>query len=202
MKRLAALLFGIPAPWVVGTVFLVSGLETAVVLGIFLPSEITLLVAGVLAALGRAPLPAVLAAGIAGPVLGDVAGYFLGRRYGEDLVRRKLGARRWERAHRALSRKAGWSLFLARVLPFVRGVLPTTAGAVNAPRLRFFAWDLPTAAIWGAGSILVGYFAGRDYERVLRLVSRFSLAIGIALAAAILAWLLLRRKRALGTSRG
>ena len=202
MKRLTALLFGIPGPWVVGTVFLISGLETAVVLGIFLPGEVTLVLGGVLAALGRAPLPAVLAAGIAGPVLGDVAGYFVGRRYGEDLVRRRLGARRWNRAHRALSKKAGWSLFLARVLPFVRGVLPTTAGAVKAPRLRFFAWDLPTAAIWGAGSVLAGYLAGRDYERVLRWAGRFSLAIGIALAAAILAWLLLRRKRALGTSRG
>ena len=189
MKKLVGLLFAIPGPWVVGAVFVVSGLETAVVLGIFLPGEITIVVGGVLAAVGRAPLAAVLAASVAGPVAGDVVGYFVGKRYGQELARKKLGPRRWSRAHAALTQHAAWRIALARLLPFVRGVLPTTAGAVRVKPLRFFAVDLPTAAVWGAGSALAGYVVGRDYEVLIRWSERFSYALlALALGAAALWW--------------
>ena len=201
MKRLVQILFAIPGGWVVAAVFVVSGLETAVVLGIFLPAEITIVLGGVLAALGRAPLAAVLAASVAGPVAGDVAGYFVGKRYGEHLARRKLGARRWNRAHAALT-DSGWRIVLARILPFVRGVLPTTAGAVGVPPLRFFAIDLPAAAVWGAGSALAGYFVSRDFRRLLAWSHWVSIGVAVlALAGGAVWWWRRRRGRKAKTRR-
>lgn len=188
MKSFAAMLFAIPAAWVVAVVFAVSGLETAVILGLFLPGEVTIVLGGVLSAMGRVPLPAVIAASVAGPIAGDVIGYHLGKRYGEAFVRRKLGARRWERAHAALTQKAIGKIAVARVLPFVRGFLPTTAGAVGVPPLRFFGVDLPTAAVWGAASAVAGYVVGRDYEVLLRWVKHFSIALGVLALAAIAFW--------------
>jgi len=196
MKKLVQLLFAIPGPWVVVAVFVVSALETAVVLGIFLPGEITIVLGGALAAVGRAPLSAVLAASVAGPIAGDVIGYFVGKRYGQKLARRKLGARKWDRAHAALTHDALWRIALARLLPFVRGVLPTTAGALRVRPLRFFAVDLPTAAVWGAGSALAGYVVGRDYETLLRWSERFSYALlALAVAAAVFWWWRRRKKQ-------
>jgi len=196
MKKLVQLLFAIPGPWVVAAVFVISGLETAVVLGIFLPGEITIVLGGALAAVGRAPLSAVLAASVAGPIAGDVIGYFVGKRYGQKLARRKLGARKWGHANAALTHDALWRIALARLLPFVRGVLPTTAGALRVRPLRFFAVDLPTAAVWGAGSALAGYVVGRDYETLLRWSERFSYALlALAVAAAVFWWWRRRKKQ-------
>ncbi|MEP6768768.1 MAG: VTT domain-containing protein [Acidobacteriota bacterium] len=191
MKSFVEFLFSIPAGWVVAAVFLMSALETAVVIGIFLPGEITIALGGVAAAHGRVPLAAVLAAAVAGPISGDIAGYILGRRYGESIVRRKLGKRRWQRAHAALSHGSGWKIVLERILPLV---LATTACAVEARPSRFFLWDVPTAAVWGAGSALAGYLAGRDYEEILHWGERFSVAAG-ALAAIAIGWFVWRALR-------
>jgi hypothetical protein len=130
---------------------------------------------------------------------GDTVGYALGRRYGEEVVRRKLH-KRWTRAHGWLSKRGGAAIFLGRFLPFLRSVLPTAAGAMGLRSRRFLSWDLPAAAVWGAGSVLLGYFAARDFERLLRIADRFGIALGaIALAAA--AWILWRKNRARRPSR-
>jgi undecaprenyl-diphosphatase len=187
MKRLMAMFLTIPTAWAIAAVFLVPALETAVVLGMMLPGELTLVLGGALAARGRAPLWAILAAGVAGPLTGDVIGYFLGRRYGERIVRRKL-KRKWDRAHRWLSKKGHGAVFLGRFLPFLRSVLPTTAGAIAIPPRRFFPRDLLAATIWAVASVLLGYFAARDFERVLAFVNRFSLILlAVALVVAALA---------------
>ena len=195
VRRLIEAFFSIPPLWVIGAVFLVPALETALLVGFVLPGESVLVLGGVLAARGRVGLWPVLAPSILGPMVGDVAGYWLGRRYGQEIVRSRLG-RRWDRAHRWLSRKGGWSIFTARFLPFARTVLPSTAGAMRTRRLQFFAWDLPAVAVWAAGSCLLGYFAARNIERLLKQVSNAGLVLlGLAAVAAVVFFLVRSRQR-------
>src|ERR1700720_1848802 len=124
MERFVAWFLGISGAWAVAAVFLVPALETALVVGLMFPGEVIVILGGVLAAQGRASLWAILIAGVVGPIAGDTAGYLLGRRYGEEVVRRKL-KKRWSRAHRWLTKKGGGAIFLGRFLPFLRSVLPT-----------------------------------------------------------------------------
>ena len=194
IRRLVEALFSIPASWLVAAVFLVPSLETALLVGFVLPGESVVLLGGVLAARGHVGLPIVLAAAVLGPLAGDVIGYMLGRRYGEEIVRRRLG-RRWDRAHRWLSRKGGWPIFVGRFVPFVRTVLPSTAGAIRAPRSVFLAWDLSAAIVWGIGTVLLGYFAARNYERLLSGMSTAGLVLLIAAVLAAAAFLLVRARR-------
>jgi membrane-associated protein len=194
MKRLAAVFLTIPPVWAVAFVFLVPALETALVLGVVVPGELTIVLGGALAARGRAPLPAVLAAAVAGANAGDIVGYFLGRRYGEHIIRRKL-KKKWGRAHRWLSSKGQSAAFLGRFLPFLRSVLPTTAGAMAIAPRRFLPWDLAAASIWAAASVFLGYFAARDFERLLRALDRISVIAAIAVAAVIVGMIWLRKRR-------
>jgi membrane protein DedA with SNARE-associated domain len=199
MNRFVEWFLSISSVWAVAAVFLVPALETAIVLGLMFPGEVTVILGGVLAAQGDVPLLAILFAGVLGPMTGDTIGYALGRRYGEEVVRRKLH-KRWTRAHGWLSKRGGAAIFLGRFLPFLRSVLPTAAGAMGLRSRRFLSWDLPAAAAWGVASVLLGYFAARDFERLLRIADRFGIALGaIALAAA--AWILWRRFRARRPSR-
>jgi len=182
----------IPASWALAAVFLLPALETGLVLGVIIPGETVVILGGVLASTGRVPLWAVAAASVAGAIAGDCAGYFLGRRYGEDAMRSRLG-KKWNRAHAWLSRNGALPIFAARFIPFVRTVLPVTAGAIETPRRRFFVPDVAAGILWGIGSTLIGYFAGRDWRRALVLANRVSLYFGIALAAAVAVWLWRRR---------
>ena len=202
MNRFAAAFLAIPAPWVVAVVFLLPALETALVLGVFLPGEVTVVLGGVIAGRGGVPLFAVIAAGIGGAITGDVTGYALGRRFGEDFVRKRLGSR-WGPAHRWLSKeRGGFTIFVGRFLPFLRSVLPMTAGAVKVPARVFLPWDVAAAAVWGTGSVLLGYFAARDLERILRSMQRFTIAIALLLAAGFLGWLWWNRRRPRPGNRG
>ena len=195
MNRFVTAFLAIPAPWVAAIVFLMPALETGLVLGALLPGEIVVILGGVIAGRGGVSLAAVIAAGIAGPIAGDVTGYLVGRRYGEAFVRRRLG-RRWDRAHRWLSkRQGGLTIFLGRFVPFLRSVLPMTAGAVKVPARRFLPWDIAAACVWGAGSALLGFYAARDFDRILESMHRFSIAIGIALLVAAAAATFFMRKR-------
>jgi membrane protein DedA with SNARE-associated domain len=73
-------------------VFLVPALEASAFLGFVFPGEIAVLLGGVLAYNGRAPLPAVIVAAVAGAIIGDTIGYFVGRRWGHQIIR-GVGAR-------------------------------------------------------------------------------------------------------------
>jgi membrane-associated protein len=186
VDRFVEYFLAISGPWAVSVVFFAPALETALVLGLVLPGELTVVLGGVLAGRGQVPLAAVLVASVAGAIAGDVTGYLLGRRYGQEIVRRRLKSR-WTRAHGWLSKKGGGAVFLGRFLPFLRSVLPTTAGAMRVPARRFFLWDIPAAVIWGAASTLLGYFAALDVERVFDLARRFSLVLlAVALVAVTL----------------
>lgn len=192
VRRLVEAFFSIPAAWAVAAVFAIPALETALLVGFVLPGETAVLLGGVLASRGHVPLAPILVASVLGPMVGDVVGYALGRRYGEEIVRRRLG-RRWDRAHRWLKREGGWPVFVGRFVPFVRTVLPSIAGAIAAPRVHFLAWDLSAALLWGAGTALLGYWAGRNIEVLLRRVS----AVGLVLLVIFLlaAGLFLYRRR-------
>jgi undecaprenyl-diphosphatase len=193
MDRFVDWFLSISSVWAVAAVFLVPALETAIVLGLMLPGEITVFLGGVLAAQGDVSLLPVLIAAVVGPITGDTIGYWLGRRYGEETVRRKL-SRRWQRAHDWLSKKGTTTIFVGRFLPFLRSVLPSAAGAMGLRPARFLARDLPAAGIWGVASVLLGYFAARDFERTLHFLDGFALVLG-ALSIAFVAFIIWRRTR-------
>jgi undecaprenyl-diphosphatase len=193
VERAVELFWGIPAGWALAVVFLFPALETGLVVGVILPGETAVILGGVLASTGRVPVWAVAAAGVAGAIAGDFAGYLLGRRYGEEAIRKRLGAK-WDRAHAWLSRNGALPIFAARFIPFVRTVLPVTAGAIEVPRRRFFPPDIAAGILWGTGSALIGYFAGRDIRRALAVGNRVSIAIVIVLVGAFGFWLWRRRK--------
>ena len=63
-------------------VFALPALEASAFVGFVFPGEIAVLLGGVLAYQGRISLGAAVAAAILGAVIGDSAGYLIGRRWG------------------------------------------------------------------------------------------------------------------------
>jgi membrane-associated protein len=178
---------------VIGFVFVESG----ILLGFFLPGDSILFAAGLLAARPDSDVSVhVLVVGVtAAAVLGDAVGYLTGRRLGRPWLERRPRMRgHVARAEAFYDRHGALAVVAARWFPWIRTATPVVAGIARMPYRRFLVANVVGALSWGAGLVLLGYFA---YE--VPWLRRA--AIGVA-AASILAAIVvgvvrrMRRRRA------
>lgn len=73
----------------------------------------------------------------AGLIAAGLAGYGLGRLFGEGLARRWLGDRDFEKGRKLFSNGGGWVVALSRALPILPEVVSCMAGLVRMPFNRF-----------------------------------------------------------------
>src|SRR5438445_569711 len=156
-------------------VFLVPALEASAFLGFVFPGEIAVILGGVLAFNGGSALPAVMAAAVAGAIVGDTSGYFVGRRWGRQILR-GVGRRvpflrhrideHLESAQAYLRRRGGTAVFFGRFTAALRVMVPGLAGMAKVPYGQFLFYNAAGGLLWGTGFVLLGYFAGAAWKRV------------------------------------
>ena len=187
------------APWVAAViVFVMPLLEASTLVGLVVPGEIALLAGGVFVHFDKLPLALVLAAGIAGAVIGDSIGYVIGRRYGARIRRsgvgRLIGEARWKKADRHLQKNGVIDVVVARFPPLVRTLVPGAAGMAKVPYSRFVIANVVGGAVWVAASVLVGMLAGTEWQ-ILEKAERWIGLAGFAALLGGLAYLLWKRRR-------
>ena len=143
--------------------------ETGILLGIFLPGDSLLFVAGFAASGGIAgvhlQLGFLLPAAFVGAVVGAQTGHWIGRRAGTPLFDRpdsRLFKRRYvDRTEELVERfGAGKAIVLARLVPGVRTLANPFLGIAGFPARTFAVWNLVGGALWTVGVTLLGYFLG------------------------------------------
>lgn len=189
MHQLLTVLEQLPPSLMYVAAALVVGAETALVVGLLLPGEATLLLVGFLIYLGTLrPVPA-LATVLAAAVIGDALAFRSGRRYGPRIRASRLGdrvgERRWRAAESMLHRSGGRGVFVARWVAFARTLVPRLAGAAGMPYRRFVVWDFFGVLTWGCASVGVGFLAGESYERVSDILGRATGAVFAMLGCVI-----------------
>ena len=176
-------LLDLAGPVAVILVFAFAMAEGGLLIGLFLPGEAPLIIAGVLAYQGRVSLAVMVGAACLGAVLGDSAGYWLGRRYGRRLETTKLGQRigqqRWEKSRTYVRERGGKAVFLGRFVSIFRTLAPPVAGSAHMPYRRFLVWNVPAALIFATGLVMAGYLAGSSWHLVEEYLGQASLVIGI-----------------------
>ncbi|MFI6268911.1 DedA family protein [Micromonospora zamorensis] len=176
---------GLPTLWIYLVAALIVAGETAVIFGLLVPGEATLLLVGFLTYNGTLRLAPALLAMIAAAVLGDGLAFRAGRRYGPRLragLGHRVGPQRWGRADAMLARLGGRGVFAARWVAFARTLVPRLAGSAGMPYRRFALWNLAGVVTWVGGSILLGHLAGESYDTVSRLLGRATGAALVLLA--------------------
>jgi membrane protein DedA with SNARE-associated domain/membrane-associated phospholipid phosphatase len=162
-------------------VFAFAAAEGGLLVGLFLPGEAPLLIAGVLAFQGRVSLVVILVAACLGAVVGDSLGYWLGRRYGRRLETTKLGSKigeaRWDKVRNYLQERGGKAVFLGRFLSIFRTLAPPVAGSAGMPYRRFVTFNAPAAIAFAGGLVLAGYLAGGSWHVVENYVGQASLVL-------------------------
>ena len=183
-------------PWGYVLLFAVVALEASAFVGLVVPGETALLLAGVLVSQDRMRLWLVLVVAVVGAVLGDSAGYEIGRHLGDRLrgtwLGDKIGESRWDRARKALRDHGGRAVLIGRWVGVLRALVPAAAGDSRLPYRTFLTWNVAGAVVWAPAIVVVGYFAGNAYQTVDRFLGWGTLGI---LAAAIVVWFVVRHVR-------
>ncbi len=166
------------------------------------PSETSVITAGVVASAGELNLMLIVAAAAAGAFLGDNTAYFIGRRFGARINERffsgEKARRRTEWAQQQVSERGGELIAIARFIPGGRTVVTLSAGTLGYPWRRFVLFDAAAALGWALYASLLGYFGGHAFEAAPWKGLLLALAIAFAVAGAVevLRWYLKRRRLA------
>ncbi|MGF3055110.1 DedA family protein [Microbacterium sp. YY-01] len=165
-------------------------LETSILIGLIVPGDTIVLVAGigvtnVVEALALAG--AIVIGALAGESFGFWMGHWAGPYIRQSWAGRKIGAENWNRAERYLQRRGGLAIFLSRFLPVLHSVVPMTVGMSRYSYRRFLAWTTPACILWAAAYVSVTWAAADSYRELAR---RFHFA-GYVFVGIILAFLLL-----------
>jgi membrane protein DedA with SNARE-associated domain len=167
-------------------VFLLMIPESA---GILIPSEATLIGAGVAVHHGLLPLWIAVAAAAAGNLCGSLLAYWAGR---AGLLRARIvkQSRVVARCEALFDRHGSGAVFVGRLLPLARTFISFPAGHVRVPLGRFVLLTTVGSALWAAPFVAIGALIGAGAERV-----GGQLALPLAEAGVVALWWLLRPSR-------
>jgi membrane protein DedA with SNARE-associated domain len=186
------------------TLFLAALLEAVPVVGSVIPGSTIILALSALVPGGELDLAPVLAAAIAGALLGDSSAFWIGHRSQREILNA------WPLSNypgvvaqsEAFFHRWGMlAVFFARFVPPIRAFVPVTAGALGMAPLRFYAVNIPAILLWAPAHVLPGVLAVSALEKfdgyggVGGTAKHYwmPLVIGGALIVALAVWTIRRR---------
>jgi membrane-associated protein len=157
-----------------GLLLFVIFAETGLFVGFFLPGDNLVFIAGLLCStkpqLMNVSFPVLMISMIAAAVLGNMFGYWFGKKTGEKLYARKNSF--FFRQSHVITTKAyyekhgGKTLILGRFLPIIRTFAPILAGVINIDFKIFMLYNVIGATAW---IIIIGgiaYYLGQEFPQV------------------------------------
>jgi len=168
------------SPWTYGVIFGLAALDVVFPL---LPSETSVILAGVLASSGDLILLAVIPAAAAGAIVGDNVAYLIGRTVGPRLVRRSFSGERKKRldwATKQVQERGGYLVLVGRFIPGGRTAVTLACGLLDMRWHRFIRFDVAAGLMWASYAALLGYFGGKAFQQSP--LKGFAVAFAVALA--------------------
>lgn len=161
------------------TIFLGIMLENT---GLPLPGETITLVGGFLAGSGEMIYWRVLISAIAGAVIGDSCGYWIGRTGGWPLLLKvgqffRVAESQLENAKTQFQKNAARAVFLGRFIALLRIFAGPIAGIVEMPYPKFLLCNFAGATLWATVMVSLSFFVGRiiALEQLIAWVGQFAI---------------------------
>jgi membrane protein DedA with SNARE-associated domain len=178
--------------------FAIVALES---MGAWVPGETALIAAGVWASRGHLSITAVIAVAAVASILGDNAGYWIGRTGGRKLIYRwerlgRLADRVLPRAEAFFERHGPKTIFLARFVTGIRVTAAWMAGISRMPWWSFLAWNAAGGVAWATGVGLLAFYGGHAAASAFSRYGIVGVGALLALVAVVAVGLHLFRRRA------
>jgi membrane-associated protein len=149
--------------WTYPILFVIIFCETGLVVTPYLPGDSLLFVAGALAGAGYLNVEVLLLSLAIAAILGDSANYWIGHTMEMQVLEkypRFVKKEYLEETREYFKKYGGFTIVIARFVPFIRTFAPFLAG-VGKMRYRWFLmWNMTGGALWISAFTLAGYFFG------------------------------------------
>jgi membrane protein DedA with SNARE-associated domain len=185
--------------WVAqGGYFGIFGLLVLGIVGLPVPDETMLTFVGYLCYKGTLSLFPSMGTAFLGSACGITVSYFLGKTLGHKVLLKygrylHVTPERLQKTHDWFEHTGRWTLTFGYFIPGVRHLTAYVAGSseLELPVFALFAYS--GALVWSGAFILLGYFLGERWEKVLHAVHEH-LLIASVVAGVLLAGYLIYRK--------
>ena len=151
--------------------------ETGMLVGFFLPGDSLLFTVGVVCGAGQLNIALVIALLICAAMLGDTAGYLLGRSAGPHIFNRpdsRIFRRDYLlRTHEFYEKHGGRTMVYAHFIPIIRTFAAFVAGVGRMNLARFLSFDIFGVTGWVVMMTMAGYelggvgFVRRNFEKLI-----------------------------------
>jgi membrane protein DedA with SNARE-associated domain len=151
-------------------------------LGLPIPEEITLLTAGFLVQLGFTRFYPTLMVIFPGVIIGDLALYSIGRKWGEGILTHRhlhqiFSERRLDKARRFFRNHGNKTIFVARFISGFRVAAFLAAGTMGMKARQFILLDFLAALIQVPRLISLGFFFGGNIAWLAEVFTRLDFLI-------------------------
>ena len=176
--------------------FVLTIIETLGYPGIFLlmllgnanlpiPSEITMTFSGFLVGLGKFQFWLVVLIGTLGDIVGSLISYFIAHRVGNHLKTNHDFAR----AENWYKKFGAASLFLGKLVPFVRAFIAFPAGLFKIKLWKFLLFVSSGALVWSMLLTYIGFVLGGNWSTIEPYFRKFNFIIAGLLIIVFIWWL-------------
>lgn len=169
-------------------IFLIAFSESLPAAGLIVPGSTLIVGSGFLASHQHGTLVTIVIFSILGAYLGDLLSFELGKKHGPTILRIRWFQRKrhWVKLSEIFFiHHGGKSLFFARFLGPIRGIIPFIAGLSEMPRRTFNTYTPISAVLWGICYPGIGYLGGSSWQKAQSLSARFGLVLVLLLAIII-----------------
>ena len=180
--------------------------ETGMLVGFFLPGDSLLFTVGVVCGAGQLNIGLVIVLLVCAALLGDTAGYLIGRAPGRTSstgpIPASSAASISHRTHEFYEKHGGRTMIYAHFIPIIRTFAAFVAGVARMNLVRFLSFDVFGVTGWVVLMTLMGYelggvgFVRHNFEKVILGI------IALSLVPAALEVLKARRRRVAAGSAG
>ena len=179
---------------------LLFGVVAAESAGVPLPGETALIAAAILASRGHYSIFAVIAVAALAAIVGDNAGYWIGRIGGRALLERWGPIKRYaDKAippgERFFQKHGGKTVFIGRFVAVLRVTAAWLAGITHMSWWRFFLWNAAGGITWATGVSLLAYYFGKAAADAVQTYGVYALVALVVVAALVFFGMRILKKR-------
>lgn len=180
--------------WAIAIIFLIAFGEALLIIGLFVPSTVVLVGAGMLVGSGHLPFWPVFLATSIGAIAGDQVSYWAGRFFGDHLKEmwplnryRQLVAK----GEDFVRNHGGKSIAIGRFVPGVKAVVPGVVGMLGMSQLYFITVNFTSGLFWAAAHVFPGILLGQGLALAGDLSGRLVFVlIELLVILAVASWLI------------
>ena len=135
-----------------------------------IPNELVLLFSGYLTSIGKLDFITVLITVIAADTIGSSLLYMIFYYFGQRVLQKWphfIPTSKLAYLTARVSKQDRWSIYVGRLIPFIRGYTAVAAGLLKIPPSIFLPAVLLSALTWSGGYVIAGRLLGDEYANVV-----------------------------------